>query len=177
MRQRISPKNAARQVLASYPRHISNLSVDIKAIIKAHGIEIDSVVLPDSISGLIHIDEKDNARIVINAEHHRNRQRFTMAHELGHYVLHRNKGIHIDKKSFSRNALSQSGLDLIEVQANQFAAELLMPRELIEKDLIGKEDLIDLEEDIICKLAKRLKVSTAAMSIRLQSLGYLQQEF
>lgn len=179
MIRRKAPGNAARQILARYPEHVSNFFVDIKAIIESHEIEIDYIVLPDEISGLIHVDEKENARIVVNEDHHPNRQRFTMAHELGHYILHKNKGIHIDKKSFSRNrnAISQTGLDPIEIEANRFAAELLMPKELIEKKLTGKEDLIDLEEDVIYNLAKKFKVSTAAMSIRLQSLGYLPQEF
>lgn len=177
MIRRTAPIEAAKQILNDYSKHILECPVNIEAIIKSHGIEMVYAELPDEISGILYIDDGKNSRILVNKDHHPNRQRFTMAHELGHYVLHMNKGIHIDKKSFSRNMLSQTGLDSIEIEANRFAAELLMPKMLVEQEMIGKDDLIDIQEDILYQLANKFKVSTAAMSIRLQSLGYLPQEF
>lgn len=56
-------------------------------------------------------------------------------------------------------------------------AELLMPREFIEKEMVGYEDLVDVDDDIIFDLAQKSHVSPAAMSIRLQSLSYLSREF
>jgi Zn-dependent peptidase ImmA (M78 family) len=73
-----------------------------------------------------------------------------------------------------RNKASSAGTDLEELEANLFAAELLMPISLLEKDL-EKIDVVDLEDEaIVAKLAARYKVSTQAMTFRLANLGYLE---
>lgn len=183
MIRRTAPLEAAKQILEQHPSCIEGCCVNVKSLIETLGIEINPVELPDEVSGLLHVEEGKKPRIFVNALHHSNRQRFTMAHELGHFILHKNRGLHIDKKTFSRNALSQTGLDPIEIEANRFAAELLMPNLLIKQEIAGKEDLvdsagyIDAQGDFIYELAQAFGVSTAAMSIRLQSLGYLPQEF
>ncbi len=87
------------------------------------------------------------------------RQRFTVAHELGHYVLDHGPRHRDEAQNFSIN-----NYDLYEVAANNFAAELLMPAEAI-RNLIGQG------ETTLQTLANSFNVSTVAMNIRLKKLG------
>jgi Zn-dependent peptidase ImmA (M78 family) len=108
----------------------------------------------------------------VNALHHPYRQRFTLAHELAHVEMHRaalTTEVHIDKGILRRDAVSATGVEPLEIEANVFAAELLMPQELLDAELAGRQ--IDLEEDafVIKALAKRFKVSEAVMRYRLQT--------
>lgn len=112
-----------------------------------------------------------------NAMHSSVRQRFTMAHEIGHYVLHvKDKQPHlfIDRSVYRRDDESSTGSDHQEVEANKFAAALLMPAELVRSE-VEKHGLDLDDEDDVGALAKRFNVSTAAMSFRLGNLGLLRQ--
>ena len=88
---------------------------------------------------------KDGVPIIgVNSLHHPNRQRYTIAHELGHLELHRQlitSEVHVDKgfPVLMRDPKSATGTELHEIEANQFAAELLMPRTLIEQALAWEE--------------------------------------
>lgn len=108
--------------------------------------------------------------IGVNSLHHPNRQRFTIAHELGHLLLHKDE-VHIDR-SFRvnrRDEVSSLAVDPDEIEANRFAAELLMPYNLVMADLLECE--IDLEdEDEIRRLAKKYEVSLQAMTHRIINL-------
>ncbi len=108
------------------------------------------------------------------------RKRFTLAHELGHYILHiapENKldeEINDEKIVYNRS----DNWDYIEMQANNFAAQLLMPSDLIleeaEKILstykFNNNQSMN-NSDLIEKLAKIFQVSLSAMEFRLASLG------
>jgi Zn-dependent peptidase ImmA (M78 family) len=111
--------------------------------------------------------------ILINKDHAPHRQRFSIAHELGHLQLHHlSKNIHVDKKSYYRDSKSAEGLDDIEVAANKFAAELLMPEDIVRSELGKYDDFIDMDEDMVAEMAKKFNVSTTAMGFRIQNLGY-----
>lgn len=98
----------------------------------------------------------------INSQHHKNRQRFTLAHELGHYVLHHGE------KSDNKNTLYRNGTtNPDEVEANAFAAELLMPKGIV-RYLIVEQGITSISE-----LAKSFMVSEQAMEIRLERLGWI----
>ena len=152
--------------------NVNEPPIDVDFIAKEIGIDLFYEYLPDDISGILNIEQNKKPIIIINSEHHKNRKRFSIAHEIGHYILHKNNGIHIDKKSFLRDNKSSQALYSIEIEANKFAAELLMPIELLKKEIENIEDIIDFEEDIISELAKKFEVSTTAMGIKFQSLGY-----
>ena len=97
----------------------------------------------------------------INSLHHPRRQRFIMAHELGHYFLHSgSKRNFEDQYLFKRDNNS----DPIEWEANQFAAEFLMPRREFIKKMQSGITAID-------KLAIEFQVSTMAVRIRAKKLG------
>ena len=85
----------------------------------------------DELSGMVYIKE-GTPIIGVNSLHHPNRQRFTIAHELGHLELHRpmiTSSVHVDKNfpALMRDPRTATGTERIEIDANRFAAELLMP--------------------------------------------------
>lgn len=112
--------------------------------------------------------------VAINSHHHLNRQRFTLAHEIGHFSLHLQdigKEVHVDKKflAFARDPKSSGGFDPKEIEANSFAAELLVPRPMLEAQL--RNVLVDIEDDQLIKyLAKLFQVSEQMMSFRFGEL-------
>lgn len=114
--------------------------------------------------------------IGVNSLHSHARQRFTIAHELGHFKLH-GADVHIDRRyAIHRDWVSSLGTDAKEIEANRFAAELLMPYGEISKDLLKKE--IDIEdEDEIRHLASKYKVSLLAMSHRVNKVASIHKYF
>jgi Zn-dependent peptidase ImmA (M78 family) len=120
----------------------------------------------------------ERGAIGYNSAHARVRQRFTIAHEIAHFLLHAKRAgkpqLFIDGyMSFRRDATSSTGAERDEVEANQLGAALLMPRSLIKKELLSNDLNLD-DEESIAFLAKRFQVSTAAMSNRLLNLNVLR---
>jgi Zn-dependent peptidase ImmA (M78 family) len=165
--QKTQAREEARRLFEQH--RVKSAPVPIERIAKALGVRVQYSPLDGELSGMAYI--KDGVPIVgINALHHPNRQRFTLAHELGHICLHRpqlENQVHVDKGSLRRDAITATGEDALEIEANAFASELLMPDELLQAALEGQT--IDLEDDaMISALAKRFRVSEAAMRFRLQ---------
>jgi len=159
--------------------------VDVRGIAEALGVEVKLDRVDDDLSGFL-FREPSTGRTVIgaNANHHPNRRNFTVAHELGHYLLHEAETVHLDSKSSGytlqlRSPESATGENINEREANLFAAELLMPAKFLEQDL-KKSDLDLLEERGAAKklqsLAKKYGVSVQALTIRLANLGYINHE-
>lgn len=147
--------------------------VPVERIAKAIGAQLRFSPLDDELSGMIYVKE-DIPIIGVNALHHPNRQRFTIAHECGHFVLHKShitKEIHVDKtfQMLMRDSVSAAGVNEIEIEANLFAAELLMPESLLTEALGNEAFDID-DEDAVTLLAKSFKVSLSAMRFRLGNL-------
>lgn len=91
-----------------------------------------------------------------------------------HLLLHKGKELHVDKTIFLnlRDDVSSQAVDPDEIEANRFAAELLMPKNLILKDV--KQADIDLEnEDDLLDLARRYRVGIQALTFRLANLGLI----
>lgn len=147
----------------------SEIPVPVEQIAKYEGIRIEVISLDEDLSGMSFVKDGVSV-IVVNSNHHVNRRRFTIAHELGHHILHgaylRNN-VHVDKIVLHRNGFSSDGVDEKEIAANQFAAELLMPQSAIRQ--LGKVDIND--DSTLQALAKKLKVSAAALTYRLINLG------
>lgn len=99
--------------------------------------------------------------IFYNGQSRRERQRFTVAHELGHLVLHRHQqgSFNCDKESIHAGPVGQGPL---EREANDFASSLLMPGDVLHDHLSGR--WIDLH--LLSSLATRLEVSFEALCIR-----------
>lgn len=163
-------REAARRLLAEFG--VKSAPVPVERIIKFRNIVLQYAPLDAELSGMAFI--RDNVRIIgVNALHHPNRQRFSAAHELAHHELHDGdirKEVHVDKafRVLWRDDLASLGVDPLEIEANAFAAELLMPTEIL-KGLIDPATL-DLDDDEkVEALAKKLRVSTAALRYRLAS--------
>jgi Zn-dependent peptidase ImmA (M78 family) len=115
----------------------------------------------------------DHSIIGVNKDHVPVRQRFTIAHEIGHLLLHEHDQVHVDRgfRVRLRSDISSQGTDRDEMEANRFAAELLMPLKMLQADVQSLEfDLTD--DDALWALAKRYGVSTQAMTYRLNTFGY-----
>lgn len=153
---------------------ITDAPVDVQSIAESLKISIRRTPTEDELSGFLLRKEGGPTLIGVNTNHHPNRQRFTIAHEIGHYVLHQHSDLHVDRVVVKlRSELSSKGEDSEEIEANRFAAELLMPQVMLENDIqeLPSSDLND--ERVIQQLAKRYGVSANAMTNRLNTLGYI----
>lgn len=165
------PRQRAREVLREFG--ISQAPVPVDEIAESRGLTVRFTPLDDELSGMIFVKD-DMPIIVVNSLHHPNRQRFTLAHELGHHELHMSDigtDVHVDKKYFvmARDGNSAKGFDQKEIQANRFAAELLVPKDLLLDEIRGR--IVDVEDDaLIAELARRFEVSSQMMSIRIGDL-------
>lgn len=160
-------RRRARKLIVQF--EIKTPPVPVDRIAKELGIRVQYAPFDGELSGMAFV--KDGKPIAgVNSLHHPNRQRFTLAHEVAHILLDRNlieSEVHVDRGSLRRDTLASAGVDPVEIAANAFASELLMPEQLLEAVLGGRP--VDLEDDdLIASLAKRFKVSEAAMRYRLQ---------
>jgi Zn-dependent peptidase ImmA (M78 family) len=145
--------------------------VPVDKLVKKLGLLLAPLPADDEISGAI-IRKDGRVVIAVNPAHHINRQRFTIAHELGHYFLHEGLETHVDQnfRVAWRNAESSKAIDWNEIQANRFAAELLMPTSFMLKDL---DSLEAVDRHAVALLATKYVVSPDAMKIRLSQLGII----
>lgn len=144
--------------------------VPVERLAKSLGVRIEYAPFDDELSGMAFL-RGGQPIIGVNSNHHPNRQRFTIAHELGHICLHRQEleaAVLVDKQFLPRDSVSAEGTNLLERQANAFAAELLMPTRLLSGAL---DEVADLEDDErLIGLAKRFRVSLMALQHRIQRL-------
>lgn len=144
--------------------------INVDEIIERQGIRLVPYEEP-GISGILMI-ERNRATIGYAEHENTNRQRFTKAHELGHFMLHRGGDLFIDKdfKTMHRPSTNTPSSAWQEWEANEFAACLLMPEELLKKEM--KKIKVDYEDERwMRQLADKFEVSLAAMSIRISRLG------
>lgn len=155
---------------------IMRAPVPVYRIAKACGARISVSFLEADLSGFLY---RDNEQVVIgiNIHHSQVRQNFTVAHELGHFLLHGQAKLQVDHEFQLRlrNDLSSQGTDDSEREANFFAASLLMPKKFLALDLEG-EDYVDLlDGKFIHSLARKYGVSIQALVNRLKNLGYIKE--
>jgi len=154
------------------------IPVDVGAIARSLGAEVRLQRADETLSGFLLRDAVRGRTIIgVNAEQHPNRRRFTIAHEIGHLLLHEGAAIRIDStqnvfRLSLRNVASSTGEVLEEREANLFAAELLLPSDLVARELARHVNLDLHDEDDVRALADRFEVSAQALSIRLAYLGY-----
>ncbi len=150
--------------------------VPVSQIAKAKGTRIFADALKGDLSGFLYRDA-EQAVIGVNTTHSSARQNFTVAHELGHLLLHDQEQLHVDHefRVRLRDDTSSQGTDEAEREANFFAASLLMPRQFLAKDLESKEYVDLLDDTFLYKLARKYGVSTQALMNRLKNVGYIQE--
>jgi len=152
--------------------------VNVEGFIRTVGADINkNADLPEGISGQV-LRGGDGRYVVSTAGHeHYFRQRFTMAHELGHLLLHRSildRAGGTDDNVKYRNTVDgnfyNSDIDLVhEQQANSFAANLLMPADKVAEKLVALEK--EGKRPSLKDMYRAFQVSASAMKWRLKSLG------
>lgn len=158
---------------------INSYPVEIIKICNNNGLKVFEEYLPRDLSGLIVVDDKKWAKydtsqfILVNLADSAVRRRFTIAHELAHYVLHRNGHTLYAHRDGDVEGVIKSS---IEREANFFAANVLMPEHLI------KEKVEDIKHDVwgkvpnfvlIKEIADYFAVSEAAAEVRLKQLDII----
>jgi Zn-dependent peptidase ImmA (M78 family) len=149
---------------------IDSPPVPVEEVTREEGIEISFRTLQDSMAGFL-LRRGQNKIIGVNDHHAPARRRFTIAHELGHALLHEGEELYVDH-SFRvnlRGPEASTATNIEEIEANTFAATLLMPRRMLLRDLQSWG--FDLEDDEqLNELAHDYGVSRSAMSFRLMNL-------
>lgn len=163
-----TPEQAAMEVLEKTVMNGNRLlvPVDVKTVASALHLEYQPLPLEPNVDGLL-VKDKPNVpfKAVVNVNENVRRQRFTLAHEIGHYI-HQYQDHPDDRptgKTEYRDELSSTGKDSNEIWANQFAAALLMPR-FVMLNLWGRGKSVR-------EIADLLSVSTRSVVIRLDNLG------
>ena len=138
------------------------LPVRLSDLAKDLGVRLVASTLPAGVSGEIRPNEVGGYVISVNRHDSARRQRFTVAHEIAHYLLHRDQiGQGITDDALYRSSLSDSR----EAEANRLAADILMPRGAIAT-AVAKIGAVERDE-LVAKMADEFGVSEIAMRIRL----------
>ena len=166
------PKKTPEQVLKE--SGVATRPVQLEQILKHFGIRIYSLPANADIFGAI-VREREHVIIAINPKQHVHRQRFTIAHELGHYFCHSGDDapaqfVDGDFRLHWRNSESSRGVNWQEIEANRYAAALLMPENLLRKDV---DQFGRIDDSVVQRLASLYRVSRVSMQYRLINLGLL----
>ncbi|MFT8921117.1 ImmA/IrrE family metallo-endopeptidase [Acetobacter sp.] len=140
----------------------AHLPIDPIKIAERAGVKVLPLPLDEwEVSGKYEeVGYRGMPTIYFNPEEGDYRRRFTIAHELGHYFLNHGPRYRDTRETFN------DGYNYIEVSANKFAADILMPRIYLEI-LINKKGITSPVE-----LSRIFAVSETAMNYRLQNLGF-----
>jgi hypothetical protein len=142
----------------------STFPVKVGELAYALGLQVVTAPLEPKISGLIQPSTSASAgfEIKVNKYETPERQRFTIAHEIAHYLLHRDSIGHgvVDSIMYRSNLTSRK-----ETEANRLAATLIMPASLVSKELARRGGLG--RSGISEELAALFRVSAPAMKVRL----------
>ncbi|HVV15043.1 MAG TPA: ImmA/IrrE family metallo-endopeptidase [Candidatus Paceibacterota bacterium] len=161
MSERIEKK--AEEVLSAL--NVKSIPISVEEI--ANQLKIKIGRAPSSeFSGML-IRKDGRALMGINNSEGTARQRFTIAHELGHYFLHPQNDTFVDYRQNEKEPRNHR-----EREADMFAAALLMPRKEVTKDFqkIVRKGFSEIE---LHKLAGKYEVSDKAMRFRLVNLNML----
>ncbi len=144
--------------------HIAQAPIDVQVVAEKLGFKVIPFAFPNQRKGMVVIQE-DIKAIGINEKHPKTLQRYTVAHELGHYL---NGHAHYENQFIDDETKYYDHQFQQEREADLFAAELLMPKDFLEKDLaqLGLD---------IPKLLEKYEVSEQALWIRLTSLNLAEK--
>ncbi|WP_160467890.1 ImmA/IrrE family metallo-endopeptidase [Clavibacter michiganensis] len=159
------PAKAARHALDVFYDGRAQAPTDPVFIARGLGINVWQSLMDNSLSGMLaklSPNPDGDIDLLVNSNHAPVRQRFTVAHELGHYysILRTNPELDLTFM-FKRDDVSSCGVSSQEIYANKFAAELLMPSKSIDA-LWPAMDAVS--------LAATFQVSLQAMNHRLKNL-------
>lgn len=154
---------------------IDSLPIPVEKIARTKGVEVVPYDLGNEVSGVLLINDSKGT-IGYNPTQSKVRQRFTIGHELGHYLLHgeSSKTLFVDKDfivKFRSKKNYTPTEQRHESEANAFAAALLMPKNFIFQELKKQKFQTLSESELIEELAKVFDVSIPAMTYRLSDLS------
>jgi len=150
--------------LAIVERFINSVPVKVGELAAELGLKVTRAPLPPKISGLIKpsTEARSGYEIKVNKYETMERQRFTVAHEVAHYLLHRSDiGAGVVDSIMYRSSLTSRK----EVEANKLAAALVMPAKPVAQQLQVLGGIS--APDVAVELAAIFKVSEPAMKVRL----------
>ncbi len=155
---------------------IRNPPVDVMAAAAHCQLQVVLAPYDGETSGLL-VRQDDGTKVVgVNSNNGDERKRFTIAHEIGHALLHLedDNEMFIDKprEVLFRDAVSSRATDAREIEANAFAAELLMPKTIVRRAFYVAVQS-DRDDALVGKLATEFEVSRTAMAYRLVNLGLM----
>ncbi|HEY4075707.1 MAG TPA: ImmA/IrrE family metallo-endopeptidase [Rhizomicrobium sp.] len=160
-REWASLPEGAREIIVA---HQLEAPVKLSALARAMELELRASTLGVGISGEIRPSDENPEKYIIKVNRHdpSRRQRFTVAHEIAHFLLHRDQiGAGLKDDVLYRSTLSDSR----EAEANRLAADILIPQSLL-KEWLDNARLLRID-DVVSYLADRFEVSEASMKIRL----------
>jgi Zn-dependent peptidase ImmA (M78 family) len=145
--------------------------IDVERIARELDVDIRYETFDGGLSGALYRDADEQAVLGVNDWHAKVRQRFTIAHELGHLQLHSDE-LFVDGV-LKRDDQSSLAIKSHEIEANSFAAELLMPRKLILAEIndVFATNAAPDPKRLIEHLARVFDVSEQAMQFKLVNLG------
>lgn len=153
-------RSKANSVLNMF--NVGDAPVDVVLLAEKLGFKVVPFDFPDTMSAVVRIYEDGKKVIGINKKQSEVRQRFSIAHELGHYLSGHESYNH-DQIVVDPERRYQDPSFQAEQEADEFAAELLMPSRLLKKDFSASQVSIT-------GLAKRYNVSEQAMWIQIVNL-------
>ena len=152
-----------------FAQHGSEIPVQVVAIAKSLNLRIFTIRMPEFIgslpSGVLAETEDYSWSIFLKNTDSLTRQRFTIAHELGHFLLHRGQPF-VDAFVAGETFYRSDEDNEVEKEANYFAACLLMPAVEVKKSWPKFSDPGE--------LAKHFQVSEVSMTFRLKNLGLIK---
>ena len=160
-----SPEQDADEVLRTYwAKNQDTIPVPVDPISIAHklGMKVYTAELEPNVSGMLFMWADRDPEIYLSASDSYPRQRFTCAHEIGHWRKRVAEGVLDEQHVDLRGTLASRGTEPSEIYANQFAAELLMPEVTVRK-------LVDSGYGTVA-IADKLRVSVDAAAFRLKNL-------
>jgi Zn-dependent peptidase ImmA (M78 family) len=151
----------------------TSVPVDPVAVAVAHGAQVVQENFSEDLSGVL-IRKEASCTIAVNEADSLVRKRFTIAHECGHLILKHVGEVFVDKQFVNRrDATSSLAVDEQEIEANQFAASLLMPRTEVVDHLDQLLKSTRNRMALVEFMARAFVVSSKAMEYRLVNLGLI----
>ncbi|KAA0930583.1 ImmA/IrrE family metallo-endopeptidase [Streptomyces apricus] len=168
-------EQAASRLLAEAGETAAPVNVERLA---AHlGVVISRSAFRDGdVSGMLVRQDGQSPVVGVNDAHSSRRQRFTIGHEFGHLLLHPGREVVLDRpvRVNLRDKTSSMATDREEIEANAFAAGLLMPADLVRSELQQLPAVVRQDPDgCAVALAALFEVSASAMGFRLINLGLI----
>ena len=155
-----NPTKIVNELIYDYNLNIEE-AIDIEDLISKMNIRLVSTELEEGILGASKVEGLKRLIVISSKVYNEEQKRFTLAHELGHILIHR--GTHyFSKEDLSTICTSKQKED----EADRFAVELLLPSKIIRN--IIKEN--DVNFELIKQISKKYRTSLTSTAIRVAEL-------